>query len=268
MMDAEETKKRQAAADFSLRAYDKTKGARPYALTAEARHTLAILARAMFERRTAEGRNDLDGKPPSSWQEFSDLIGVLNAAGCNLLQMRPSDPRPLPRVWIDPVTSESLPNPFARGSRNLKAQSLLQLHDPDLAAYYKAMAEDPYGTLIKLKAAETQRQSLASILYGQREHESNPFLGTNETAKGAFVKRDPLLAEFYAEEARPVGIEIFGKNKNQTVVGRLAKDPRTWGLVQRAAQIGSEWQDADKANALKQRAVAEEVLKRLEGSAA
>ena len=257
---------RQTASTFALEAYGKTRFNRAYALDSEARNVLGILARAMFERRTAEGRNDLDGKPPSSWQEFFNLIGSLNAAGCNLLQRRPGDPRPLPKPWTDPVTGDALPNPWK--TKNLKAQAILERRDPALAAHFKAMAEDAYGTIAKMQDDEAERQARHSVPYGQREHESNPFLGTNETAKGAFVKRDRLLAEFYQEEAKPVEIPIFGKNKNQTVVGRLAKDPRTSGLVQLAERIYEQWQAADRAAALKQRAAAEELLKRLEGAAA
>jgi hypothetical protein len=164
------------------------------------------------------------------------------------------------------VTGDALPNPWK--TRNLKAQSVLEQRDPALAAHFKAMAADPYGTIAKMHDAEAERQARHSVPYGQGEHESNPFRGTNETAKGAFVKRDPLLAEFYQEEAKPVEIPIFGKNKNQTVVGRLVKDPGTSGLVQLAERIYEQWQTADRAAALKQRAAAEELLKRLEGAAA
>jgi hypothetical protein len=268
MMDAEETRKRLAAADFAVQAYAKMKHNRSYALGSEARDVLGILAKALHERRSEEGRSDLDGKQPTSWQEFFDLIGSLNAAGCNLLQRRPGDPPPVPTPWRDPATNELLPNPWT--TKNLKGQSILERRDPALAAHFKAMAEDPYGTIARMQDAAAERQARQSVPYGQREHASNPFLATktNETAKGAFVKRDPLLAEFYQEEAAPVSIPIFGKNKNQTVVGRLVKDPHTSGLVQLAERIYEQWQAADRAAALKQRAVAEELLRRLEGAVA
>ena len=76
------------------------------------------------------------------------------------------------------------------------------------------------------------------------------------------------MPSFTKEEAKPVEIPIFGKNKNQTVVGRLVKDPRTSGLVQLAERIYEQWQAADRAAALKQRAAAEELLKHLEDAAA
>jgi hypothetical protein len=113
------------------------------------------------------------------------------------------------------------------------------------------MAADDYGTLAKMQDAEAQRKSLAEIPYTEAEHQLNPFLGDNETAKAEFTKRDPDLAKFYQEEAQPVELPIFGKNKNQTVVGKLAKDPSTAALVQLAGQIYEQWQAADKSGSLR-----------------
>jgi hypothetical protein len=82
------------------------------------------------------------------------------------------------------------------------------------------------------------------------------------------MKRDPLLAEFYQQEAKDVEIPIFGKNKNLTVFGKLAKDASVAGMVQLAERIHDQWQAADKATALAARGKAEEELRRLEASAA
>ena len=82
------------------------------------------------------------------------------------------------------------------------------------------------------------------------------------------MKRDPLLAEFYQQEAKDVEIPIFGKNKNMTVAGKLAKDPSTAALVQLAQRIHENCLAEDKLAAQQQRAAAEETLKRLEGAAA
>jgi hypothetical protein len=261
-----DTKERLDALNFALSAYGKMQHNRTYALTPESKPVFGVLARAMFQRRAAEGRSDMDGKPPSSHQEFFNLAAALNQAGCNLLQRRPGDAPPSPKPWTDPVTGEQLPNPWK--TKNLKGQSLLEQRDPALAAHFKAMAEDPYGTLAKMQDAEAQRQSLSSIPYSANEHQLNPFLGNNETAKAEFVKRDPDLAKFYEEEAKPVEIPIFGKNKNLTIAGKLAKDPRMAALVQLAARIHEQWLAEDKLAAQQQRAAAEEALKKLAEAAA
>jgi hypothetical protein len=65
----------------------------------------------------------MDAKP-TTWQEFFGVIEKLAAAGVNVLQSRPGDPKPPSRPWTDPVTSEVLPNPWK--TKDLKAQTLLQ----------------------------------------------------------------------------------------------------------------------------------------------
>jgi hypothetical protein len=83
-----------------------------------------------------------------------------------------------------------------------------------------------------------------------------------------FAKRDPDLAKFYEQEAQSVEIPIFGKNKNKTVAGRLAKDPSTAALVNVAARIHEQWREEDQLAAEQARAAAEATLKRLQASAA
>ena len=92
-------------------------------------------------------------------------------------------------------------------------------------------------------------------------------MGTNETAKAEFVKRDPLLAEFYKQEAEPVEIPIFGKHRNQTVIAKLSKDPSIAALVHVAARIHEHWQAADRAAAQDAQRAAQETLRRLEAVA-
>jgi|SRR5262249_25774043 len=130
------------------------------------------------------------------------------------------------------------------------------------------MGKAPYKTVAEHNATEAKRQTLSTIEYGEAQHKLNPFLGDNETAKAEFVKRDPELAKFYEGEARPVSIPIFGRNRNQTVIGRLTKDPRMAALVQIAARIHENWLAEDRLTAQAQRKAAEETLKRLEGQAA
>jgi|SRR6516162_3504014 len=69
-MDTETTKERLSAQTFREEAYSKMAGNRGYALSPSAKTMLGILARAMFQRRTAEGRNQPDAQP-SPWVESS-----------------------------------------------------------------------------------------------------------------------------------------------------------------------------------------------------
>jgi hypothetical protein len=93
-------------------------------------------------------------------------------------------------------------------------------------------------------------------------------MARNLTAQGDFTKRDPELARFYQEEAVPVELPIFGKNRNMTIANRLTKDPAVAGLVSLAERIHEQWQATDKATALAARAKAEEELQRLERASA
>ena len=193
---------RDAAMKFPLEAYQKVKHNRAYALDEQNKIALAALARAMFERRIAEGRSHMDAQP-SSWQEFFEIIGKLAASGANVLQRRPGNPPPLPKQWRDPVSLETLPNPWK--TKDLKAQSLLQVRDPELAAHYKAMAADPYGTIAKMQDELAARATLEQVPYSDSEHSVNVFRGNDQTAKALFIKNaSPGLVAFYQNEAKPV----------------------------------------------------------------
>jgi hypothetical protein len=205
----------------------------------------------------------MDGKPPSSHQEFFGIIEALNSAGCNLLQKRPGEAKPLPKLWLNPLSGEALGPPSTPDER-----AILAKHDPELMALLDELKERPYAVTQRLRDDEAQRQSLMSVVYDEAAHRLNPYRGDNETAKGELMRRDPLLGQFFEQEARDVEMPIFGKNKNLTVAGKLAKDPSVAGLVQLAERIHEGWRQQDKLAAQQQRAAAEETLKRLEGAAA
>jgi hypothetical protein len=250
---------------LALESYTRLKHHRFYALTPEAKNTLAVFASALAQKRAAEGRSNSD--QPSMREEMAQLIEKIAAAGVNLLQKRPGDAPPLPKPWTDPVTGAALPNPFDRSAPDLKAQTILGKRDPTLAEHYRQMAADPYGTLAKYQDDEAERKALLAIPYDENVHKLNPFLGTNETAKADFVKRDPDLAKFYQEEAHPVEIPLFGKNRNLTIGGRLAKDPATFALLKVAQRIHEQWNAEDKATLTQQRAEADAALRKLDAAA-
>jgi hypothetical protein len=159
-----------------------------------------------------------------------------------------------------------LPNPWK--TKDLKAQNVLQQRDPALAEHYKAMAADPYGTIAKYQDAEAARVAMEAIPYTEIEHNVNPFRTNDQSAQAHFIKSAPALVEFYQNEARDVAIPLFGKNRNITIEGRLAKDPKFFGLLKVAQQIRETWAREDRAAAQAQRAAAEDEIKRLESVAA
>ena len=247
---------------FALESYARLKHRRVYALTNDAKNVLAVLAAALLQKRAAENRANSD--EPSAREEMAQLITKLANAGVNLLQRRPSDPPPTPKPWIDPVTGNPLPNPFAKNAPDLKGQTILTQRDPALAKHLKAMADDPYATIAKLQDEQVERESLGAIPYDEKIHKLNPFLGDNKTAQSEFVKRDPELAKFYSEEAKPVEIPLFGRNKNMTVEARLYKDSQAAAVLKIGTVIAKQWLESDRAAAAEARANAEAELEKLQ----
>src|SRR5262249_11099490 len=127
-----------------------------------------------------------------------------------------------------------------------KGQTLLMQRDPRLAEHLKAMEDDPYGTLATLMDKEIEARSLAAIPYDEDTHKLNPFLGDNKTRQVEFMKRDPELAKFYEQEAKPVSIPVFGRNKNMIIQNRLYKDPHAAATYKIAEQVAQQWLASDK----------------------
>src|SRR6266576_7292442 len=119
---------RQHLMKFALEAYRSLPHPRTYALTDDAKTVLAIFAQALFQRRAAEDRTNTNN--PTAQEERAQLIQKLSDAGTNLLQIRPNEPEPPPKPWIDPVSGQQLPNPFNKKNPDLKGQTLLMQRDP------------------------------------------------------------------------------------------------------------------------------------------
>jgi hypothetical protein len=109
--------------------------------------------------------------------------------------------------------------------------------EPDLLDWYDRMEKAPYKTMADHLAAEAFRNALASIPYDEHYHKMNVFLGNDETAKNLAMKKDPELAKFYQQEARPVELPLFGKNRNLTIAGRLTRDPVSNSIVTIAEKV-------------------------------
>ena len=245
---------RRDARDFALRVYADTKFHRSYALTPETTIMLSALAAAMAQHRKAEGKDELYAEGPFQW-----LLNELSQAGCNILQKRPTDTKPLPKPWIDPITGAPLPPPKSPDERAVLAKV-----DPDLLAWYDKLEKSPYKAVSDHLADQAFRNALSGIPYGPSEHEGNPFRGKDETSKNLLAKRDPELAKFYQEEAKPVEIPLFGKNRNLSIAGRLTKDSVSNAVVTIAEKIHQNWMADDKATAQAQQAAAAETLRKLE----
>jgi hypothetical protein len=249
---------RRTAKEFALRVYADTKFNRSYALIPESTAMLSALAAAMAQQRKADGKDkdELYAEGPYQW-----LLNELSKAGCNILQKRPTDKKPLPKPWVNPVTGQPLPPPKGPDERGI-----LQRTDPDLLDWYDKLEKSPYKTISDHLEREAFRNALSGIPYGPSEHARNPFLGKDQTAIGHLAKRDPELAKFYEEEAKPVEIPLFGKNKSLSIAGRLTKDPLSNAVVTIAETIHQTWMADDKATAQAQRTAAEETLKKLEAA--
>lgn len=258
----ENQSQRQHVVKLALESYRQLQHHRSYALTPEAQNTLAVLAAAVLQKRAAENRTNADN--PTVREEIAQLFEKLSAAGCNLLQVRPSDPPPPLKMWTEEVTGRQLHNPFDKNNPDLKGQSILMQRDEALAKHLRAIADDPYGTLAQLQDEEAERQALASIPYDDKIHQLNPFLGDNLRAQDEFVRRDPMLAVFYRQEAQPVELPLFGKNRNLTVEGRLYRDPHAASVLKVGAALSQQWLESDRQAAAEQRAKAEAEIARLE----
>jgi hypothetical protein len=110
---------------------------------------------------------------------------------------------------------------------------------------------------------------MEQIPYGESEHVVNPFRTDDQTSQAIYTKNaSPALVEFCRYEAKPVEIPLFGKNRNVTLEGQLAKDPATFALLKVAQSIHEQWVAEDRAAAQQQRAEAEAALKKLAEAAA
>jgi hypothetical protein len=203
----------------------------------------------------------------SLYGEGSPNLGeALTELGKNvptLFQQRPSDPPPTPKPWCDPVTGIPLPNPFAKGSEDLRAQTILTQRDPALAAHYKAMADDPYGTLAKMQDEEARRERLKTIKYDSEIHtKMNPWVSGNRKQQDDLTKLSPELAAYYKQESVPVSLP-FGPGANMTERGRVWKNPKLRAIADRADEIAKQWIAQERERLLAARAEAEARLKEL-----
>jgi hypothetical protein len=252
---------RESAQAFAIKAYEQMPHHRMYALNQPAKVALGVLARAMFVRRQAEGRSDMDGKPPSAHKEFFALVEALAKAGCNILQARPNESPAIPALWINPLTNRPLPAPKTPDER-----ALLAKRDAELLRLFDALEKEPYRVVQQMREDEAKREAMTKIESNENTHLANPFCRNDESAKAELFKRDPMLAQFCQQEARPVELNLFGAQRDLTVRGKLTKDPAAATIVELAEKIHQQWRMEDKAAAADARAAAEAKLAELSAS--
>jgi hypothetical protein len=107
---------------------------------------------------------------------------------------------------------------------------------------------------------------MTSIEYNESTHLANPFRRSDRTAMATLFKRDPMLAAFCEAESKPVELALFGTAANQTVRGKLFKDPAAATLVELAEKIDEQWRASDRQQAAEAKAEAERKLAELSAS--
>jgi len=246
---------------FGVNAASKLKDPRnKYANNDQAKIVLGCVGKALKEDRAE--RNLVDDDEPTAESIMVVHLGHFDKAGCNLTQRRPeTEEKPLPKLWLNPITQQPLPAPKSPDER-----AILAKHDPQLLELLDEMEARPYATTLRLRQAEEKREMLKKISYSETEHLANPWRTGNRKLQDEIVRRGPPeLVAFYQREARDIELPLFGPNRNLTILGKIARDyPDTWELIQRAEKIHAQWTAEDKAAAEQARQRAEAELRRLE----
>src|SRR6266581_4376302 len=145
MSDTNHNEERERLTKFALRAYEKLPGNRAYALDEQGAMALGALACAWHERG-----NKLDNSDGGGEDQFGEVLKKLGAF-TNLFQQQAAEPKPLRKMWADPITGQLLKNPFSSATQKLSAQKLIMERDPDLAAALKKSAENPWQFVADLQ---------------------------------------------------------------------------------------------------------------------
>jgi hypothetical protein len=217
---------------------------RGYGLTENSNRAGAALVRALLT----------EGKPSSlSKTDVAALLRRLSPRISTLYQSwRPVGPAPEPpKPWQDPITGQPLANPFAEPQDRL-GQTLLLQRAPALANHFKAMLQDPYGTVAALDDEKQRRDALLKLSYTAQDHEANIFRSDPmEVAEelAHFLETQPphVVSTWRWEAKSPVVLPWQHGSENRTDQGFLARslDEKPFmgvggQLIWTAAKIDSE----------------------------
>jgi len=246
----------KAYLEHAKRAYAKVTNSRPYAVTDA---QLAPLVAAIWNRMKA---SDIKFDVEKFDAEFVETIDALHKNGVRgLIQDRPGEPKPQPKVWLDPISGQPLPPP-----RTQTEKAFLRQHDPALADHYDAMEQNPYAHIHALREAESKREQALAFKYDADAHATNPWRSGNLTDQTQFARQNSELVPFYKNEAEDVVLpwtETGSKNLT-TISLLLTKSPKVHALVKDAARIEGEWRAKQRLEAKKEIEIATQRLKALE----
>lgn len=227
----------------------KVPGARWYALDARQMLGLAALLTAWQAKRAAK---DVNFSTDDATAFLSEVVSNIPS----LRQDRPGDAPKLPnlKAWADPVTGTLPKNPWAKGSVNLTEQGWLAENEPELAAYLKATANGVTFSYLREQAeAKEARKVLADLQYDEKTHASNPFHGSDVTARGNFIRaHGEAVADFYKREAEAPRLPWQGENGGNLteLMALTGTAPELRSLVNQAAELEKEW-GADELQSLR-----------------
>jgi hypothetical protein len=212
---------------WAIDVYSKLPGNRAYALTDDSALALTALLQSWRDSGNSVADAD-DGRA-----KFGELLVELGKFAPTLFQEQASEPKPLPTPWKNPLTGAPLPNPFAKESFNLTWQKMIMKRDPDLAEHLRRSAADPWQYVVELRDEAAKAERLKAMVYTEEDHANNPFVRGSKAygdlkAQGNL---DPLKAELYKREARPVELPFT----NLTARGQMkSKAPALFELTERA----------------------------------
>jgi hypothetical protein len=238
---------------IALRVFEKLPRARAYALGDAALEGLGAFCKAWHE--AGNSLSNIEGDDGKTGEDhFGEVLQELGAFEPSLFQPPPGEAPTLPEWPRHPLTGELMPNPFAKESASLAAQSKLMARDPALAKAMKAAVENPWQYYFDLEEEKQKREHVAAVKYGEQDHARNPFVegkgGLDEQSE--FVKRnDPVRVEIFKREAKPASLPFVPGNEDQTVRGKLyTKNPRLYQWTENARATCQRWHD-ERITALK-----------------
>lgn len=233
------------------RVYEKLPRNRAYALDDAGKEGLAALCKAYGA--AGNSLSNMEGDDGKSGEDhFGEVLQELGAFEPSLFQPRPDEAPTLPEWPRHPLTGERMPNPFAKESASLAAQSKLMARDPALAKAMKAAVESPWQYYFDLEEEKQKREHVAAIRYSADDCKNNPFIHGGLKEQSEFAKRnDPVRVEIFKREAKPVSLPFTPGSADQTVRGKLyTKNPRLYQWTENARATCQRWQD-ERITALK-----------------
>jgi hypothetical protein len=230
--------KRLTAYGHAKEALKRIKHARYYAADDATLLAIGALLSEWQSDRAARGENFTQEAADKFLEGLRDYVP-------SLFQKRPPDEKEPAKLWIDPVSGQSPPNPFAKATLNLSEQTWLVEHEPELASYLRETADRgvSYSFLQKQRDEKEAREKIRAIEYGEAEHQGNVFRDGNLSAKNAFRRAfGDAVSDFYEREAKtPVQLPWIGE-QNLTLTGQLfVKAPDLHALVKRSVTTAREW---------------------------